>query len=126
MRHEASGQSGTLALGDHASLEVPLAVVARVAWPNRVVGPYAELGGGVSYWSIPIRVDAVLGTQRIDAAWTAGLRAAVGARVLSYLDGFAEFAVHGVDDLGGMGSVFVVPAVYVGGGVGFTYGDIGR
>jgi hypothetical protein len=126
MRHEQVGGEGTLVQGDHAATEIPLALMLRATLPDPLVGPYVEAGGGCSAWSVPVRVDTRYGTQSVELAWTPMARAAVGVRVLGYLDLFAEGALSGQDDLGGTGQLFFGPSWFVGGGVGAHFSGLTR
>lgn len=119
-RHERMGATGTLAPGNQAAWEVPLGLMVRASWPDPTVGPYVDLGVGVSWWRMPFRADFQQGVQAVDAALSGWVRAAVGARVLGWLDVFAEVAVHASEDLavGATGPLFNEPLVFLGGGLG--------
>ncbi len=126
MRHEHLGTEGAVVQGDRAATEVPLALVLRATLPDPTVGPYLEVGAGASAWSLPVRADPRLGAQAVELAWVPTARAAVGMRILGYLDVFAEGVLSGQDDLGGTGQLFLGPAWFVGGGVGAHFSGITR
>ena len=120
-RHEMHG-GATSPFIDVSAIEIPVSFVLRVALPSPILGVFLDVGGGATFWSVPVRVSQDRGLERLDGAWTPRIQGGLGVRILSYLEVMAEVALHLPDDLGGLGPVFSDMALYAGGGIGFVYG----